>query len=96
MSEQVIPVWKYYSVFAALVALTFLTVGISFLELGEWHTVVGLAIAFCKALLVALIFMRLLYGNRLPWIVVGGALLWLGILLALTLADYLTRHWLAY
>lgn len=96
MSEQVIPASRYYTVFAALIALTFLTVGISFLELGEWHTIAGLAIAVCKAVLVALIFMRLLYSNRLTWIVVAGGVFWLGILLALTLADYLTRDGLAY
>jgi cytochrome c oxidase subunit 4 len=96
MSARVIPPGRYYTVFAALVVMTFLTVGMSFLELGEWHTVAGLTIAVCKAALVALVFMHLLYSNRLTWIVVGGALFWLGILMALTLADYLTRHWLAY
>ena len=96
MSEQVIPVTRYYAVFAALVALTILTVGVSFLELGAWHVVAGLMIAVCKAALVALIFMRLLNSNRLQWIVVAGGLLWLGILMALTLADYLTRYRLAY
>jgi caa(3)-type oxidase subunit IV len=62
----------------------------------EWHTVVGLTFAVCKAVLVALFFMHLLSSSRLTWIVVGGGLFWLGILMALTLADYLTRHWLAY
>jgi caa(3)-type oxidase subunit IV len=35
----------YYSVFGALIALMFLTVGISFLHMGEWHTAAGLTIA---------------------------------------------------
>jgi cytochrome c oxidase subunit 4 len=96
MSERILPSSTYYVVFAALIALTLLTVGISFLELREWQTVAGLTIAVCKAVLVALFFMHLLYSNRLPWIVLGAGLFWLGILMALTLSDYLTRHWLAY
>jgi cytochrome c oxidase subunit 4 len=87
---------SYYVVFAALIALTALTVGISFLGLGRWHTVAGLTIAACKATLVALFFMHLLGSKRLTWVVVGGGLFWLGILLSLTLSEYLTRHWGAY
>lgn len=96
MTTRIMPARAYLATFAALVALTFLTVGISFLDLGAWHTVAGLTIAVCKASLVALFFMHLLHGDRLPWLVVGGALLWLAILLGLTLADYLTRHQLTY
>src|SRR5262249_1953208 len=44
----------YYVVFAALVVLTLATVGLSFCPLGNWHTVIGLAIATVKAALVAL------------------------------------------
>jgi cytochrome c oxidase subunit 4 len=96
MSERVIPQSTYYCVFAALIALTLLTVGLSFLDLGPWHTVVGLGIGVAKALLVALFFMHLLYGPRVNWLALGAGLFWLGILIALTLSDYLTRHWLAY
>ncbi len=96
MSQPVIAPRTYYLVFAALVALTLLTVGGSFIHLGEWHTTFGLVIASCKAALVVLFFMHVLYSSRLTWLVAGGGLLWLGILLALTLSDYLTRHWLTY
>ena len=96
MSERVIPQSTYYRVFGTLIVLTFLTVGLSFLELGEWHTVAGLIIAICKAALVALFFMHLLSSQRLTWIVLGAGLFWLGVLMVLTLSDYLTRHWLAY
>jgi cytochrome c oxidase subunit 4 len=83
-------------VFGALIALTVLTVGVSFLDLGAWHTVVGLTIACCKALLVAFFFMHLLSSTRLTWVVAVAGLFWLGILIGLTLSDYLTRYWLAY
>ena len=96
MSEYVSRTSTYYAVFVALIALTFLTVGISFIDLGAWHTPVGLVIAVTKASLVALFFMHLLHSPRMIWISFGAGLFWLAILLALTLADYLTRHWLSY
>jgi cytochrome c oxidase subunit 4 len=96
MSERILPARTYYTTFAALIALTLLTLGMTFLNLGSWHTAVGLTIAVSKAGLVALIFMHLLRAGRLPRLVIGGALLWLAILLGLTLADYLTRYQGAY
>lgn len=94
MTHRVTPLSTYYLVFAALIVLTALTVGASFLELGAWHVAVGLAFGVVKALLVALFFMHLIHGSRLTWLVVGAGLFWLAILLGLTLSDYLSRHWL--
>jgi cytochrome c oxidase subunit 4 len=96
VAERIISTRTYYAVFGSLIALTILTLGLSFLQLGNWHTPIGLTIAVGKTLLVALFFMHLLYSPRLSGLVFAGALFWLGILLVLTLSDYLTRHWLAY
>jgi hypothetical protein len=30
------------------------------------------------------------------WIALAAGLFWLGIMIVLTLSDYLTRHWLSY
>lgn len=85
----------YLAVFAALAGLTVLTVAVSFVELpGPLHVSVALLIATGKALLVALFFMHVLYSRRLIWLVACAALLWLGILFALTFADYISRDWL--
>ncbi len=87
----------YLAVFAALAALTVLTVAVSFVELpGPLHVSVALLIATAKALLVALFFMHVLYSRRLIWLVACAALLWLGILFALTFSDYISRNWLGY
>jgi len=67
----------------------------SSIDLGPGNVAVALIIAVCKALLVALFFMHLRYSSKLLWVVTGGGLFWLGIMLALTLSDYLTRGWLA-
>jgi cytochrome c oxidase subunit IV len=96
MNESSPSTTPYCVVFAALVVLTLATVGLSFCQLGNWHTVIGLAIAAIKAALVALFFMHLLHSQRLTWLALGAGLFWLAILMSLTLADYLTRNWLAY
>jgi cytochrome c oxidase subunit 4 len=70
---------------------------ITFVHLGEtMHLVVGLTIATTKAVLVVLFFMHLLYSPRLSWIMFLSGLFWLGILLVLTLTDYLSRGVLNY
>jgi cytochrome c oxidase subunit 4 len=96
VEEPLVSPTTYWLVFVVLIALTLLTVATSFLELGPWHTEVGLAFAMVKASLVALIFMHLIHAGRLTWLVAGAGVFWLGILLGLTLTDYLTRHWQAY
>ncbi|TMQ35631.1 MAG: hypothetical protein E6K70_01165 [Planctomycetota bacterium] len=53
--------------------------------------VAGLIIGLCKASLVVLFFMHALVSSRLTWIVIAVSGFWLGLLLVLTLCDYLTR-----
>lgn len=97
MHQQSISFKAYLAIYAALVLLTLLTCGISFLnETPAWHTIVGLSIASVKAALVALFFMHLMYSGRVTWLVVLAALLLFAIMLGLTLADYLSRKWLSY
>jgi cytochrome c oxidase subunit 4 len=84
----------YFGVFAALMALTGLTVWASFLHLGVWNTPVALAIAVTKGLLVVLIFMHLRHSPRLTFFVAVSAVLWLAFLILITTSDYLTRPWL--
>lgn len=91
MIGHVAAVRTYYLVFAALLTLTGLTVAVTFAPLGHLHTPIALGIACTKAVLVFLFFMHLLYSPRLTWLVAGGAFLWLGILIALTLSDYWSR-----
>ena len=94
MSAHVIPTRVYYTIFAILMVCTGLTVWIAFLDLGPLNTIAALAIAVFKATLVVLFFMHVRYSTRLTWAVVLGSVFWLGILLVLTLGDYLTRPWL--
>jgi cytochrome c oxidase subunit 4 len=84
----------YFLVFACLIVLTALTVSASFLPIKEGHILIGLAFGTAKAVLVALFFMQLIHSSRLTWLVVAAGLFWLGIMLALTLADYHSRDWI--
>src|SRR5436305_475913 len=93
MSEHIVPRRVYYTIFGILMLCTYLTVQISSFDLGPFNIVVALAIAAIKATLVILFFMHVKYGTRLTSAVVVGSLFWLGILLALTFGDYLTRNW---
>ena len=85
----------YFVVFIFLMALLSLTVGAAYLHLGRLNAAVALCIAFVKAILVVLYFMHARYTGRLIRLVVGGACVWLSILVGLTLSDYLSRGWLS-
>jgi cytochrome c oxidase subunit 4 len=93
MSAHILPTRVYYTIFAILLVCTGLTVWIAFLDLGPLNTIAALAIAVFKAALVVLFFMHVKYSTRLTWAVVLGSVFWFGILIALTMSDYLTRAW---
>jgi cytochrome c oxidase subunit 4 len=77
MSAHILPTRVYYTIYAILMVCTGLTV---------W-------IAVFKATLVVLFFMHVKYSTRLTWAVVLGSVFWFGILITLTMSDYLTRAW---
>ena len=90
------PVRTNIAVFIALLVLLFATVGAAYLPLGDWHFPVAMTIAAAKAVLIVLFFMHVLYSHRLTMVVSVASFLWLAIMIALTLSDYLTRGVLQY
>ena len=80
-----------YRVAGALLALLALSIGLSFLDLGRFNFAVALAIAGMKALLVVYDFMELREGVDAVRFMAAAGLVWLGLLLAGTLTDLLTR-----
>ena len=98
MTHPTVSLRLYVGIFAALIALTGLTVAVAFFDLGGGrlhfvNAIVAITIAVVKALLVVLYFMHVRYSSRLTWIFVGAGVFWLLILFVLTLADYLSRGW---
>jgi cytochrome c oxidase subunit 4 len=96
MSEHVVSKRIYYIIFTTLMVLTFLTVAVARIDLGgHLNDIVALTIAVAKALLVVLYFMHVRYSSRLTWVFVGAGFFWLGIMIVLTLSDYISRGWLS-
>ncbi len=94
MTHHVVSVRTNLLVFVILLSLLLATIGAAYLPLGPLHLPLALFFAATKAVLIGLFFMHIIYRRHVTWIVSGASLLWLGILLALTLSDYLTRGWL--
>lgn len=94
-SDHIVPVKTYVAIFVTLLVMTFVTVQVAYVDLDRilpnLNIVAALAIAVFKAVLVILFFMHVKYSPRLTWLVVGASFVWLGILVAITLADYTTR-----
>jgi cytochrome c oxidase subunit 4 len=93
MSDHIVPRRTYYLIFAALLVLTSVTVVVAFFDLGPFNTIAAMSIASLKATLIILYFMHARYGSRLVWVFLGCGILWLGVLLALTMSDYVGRGW---
>jgi cytochrome c oxidase subunit 4 len=82
---------SYFAIFAALMVLTLVTVGVTYIDLGALNLFTALAIAVTKATLVVLFFMHAKYSERLVHVTILSALSFLAIMAAFSLADYFTR-----
>ena len=94
MTQHIDSVKTYAVIWITLLVLTVVTTLVAFVDLGPFSVVVALTIAVVKMMLVALFFMHLRHSTILTKVVVGGGMLWLGILLLLSLSDFVTRGWL--
>jgi cytochrome c oxidase subunit IV len=97
MSEHIVSVRVYLTIFLALLVGTALTVAAAFYDfkVPGMNTIIALSIATIKATLVVLYFMHVRYSARLVWVIVASALFWMAILFAFTFSDYFTRDWLS-
>jgi cytochrome c oxidase subunit 4 len=75
----------------ALLALLALSAGTAWIPLGWINTALGLAVAALKALLVAVVFMRLRAGHPLLRMTALTGLVTMALLFLLSGADYATR-----
>jgi cytochrome c oxidase subunit IV len=81
----------YAQITMALMVLLLITVGAAYINLGALNTAVAMLISLAKATLIILFFMHVRHVNSLIRLFVLAGFFWLGILLVLTLSDYLTR-----
>ena len=93
--EQHIGIPGYLAVFAVLVVGTILTYYAAQIDL-DWifpgaNTLLALVIAFTKMTCVMLFFMHVRWSPKLIWLAVVSSFLWMAIMFAYTMQDYLTR-----
>jgi cytochrome c oxidase subunit 4 len=91
--HHVVSVKAYVAVFAALMVLTFVTVWAAGQDFGAYNTAVAVGIAVTKATLVVLIFMHVKWGTKLTQLYVVTGVVFLLILIAITMSDYVSRSW---
>ena len=86
----------YLYTFGALILLLVATVEVARHDLGWFNFPMTMLIATSKAVLILWIFMGLKKSTSLTRLFAAMGFIWLGILLLLTMADYLTRdpHWI--
>jgi cytochrome c oxidase subunit 4 len=94
MSGHILPKTTYYTIFAILMILLAVTVGVAFIDVGPFNIVIAMTIAVIKAMLVILYFMHVKFSSRLTWIFAGVGFFWLIILVGLTMTDYVSRSWI--
>jgi cytochrome c oxidase subunit IV len=93
MPEQVHSKKLYLVIYVALLVLLVLTVAFSFMDLGsKWNNTIAMAIACIKGLLIILFFMHVRFQPWLTWFFAGAGFLWLGIMMTLSLSEYMTRN----
>jgi len=86
------PIKTYLQVAGTLFGLLVLTVAAAYVNLGPFNTVAAMTVSLAKAALIVLFFMHVRRANPLIQLFVVAGFFWLGIMLTLTLSDFLTRH----
>ena len=75
------------TILTLLLFLTWLTVGVSYIAMGDFNIVVAIGVATIKACLVGLYFMHLRWDKPFNAIILVASLLFLGIFLGFALLD---------
>lgn len=89
--HYIIPDATIYKTLGALLVLTGITVGLSYVHLGTWNFVVGMIVAATKAYLVVSIFMNLSHDDKSNSVIFGSGFVFLAIFIGLTAPDFLFR-----
>lgn len=82
---------KYTMTLVALLILTAITVGASYINFGPGNVVIALSIATVKGVIVALIFMHLLHDKPVNAVIAVAGFIFLGIFLLFDFLDVGSR-----
>ncbi|WP_347838825.1 cytochrome C oxidase subunit IV family protein [uncultured Draconibacterium sp.] len=89
--HHIVPYRLYAIVLVALLALTFASIGITEIELGEFTVAGALLLAGIKSVLVLIYFMHLKYDKPYIKIMVAFVFLIFVVVIVITFLDYLYR-----
>src|SRR5438067_706577 len=89
--HHLVPLWVFYKTLGALVILTIITVGASYMDFGKANIVVSLGIATTKAALVMMFFMGLKYDTILNRAIILSSFAALILFIWLSASDLWTR-----
>ncbi len=90
---HVVPLKLLVGVLGALLVLTFVTVAVTWVDLGSFNLIVALAIALVKASLVLLYFMHLRWDRPFNAVIIISSLAMVMLFVALCMLD--TYHYAA-
>src|SRR5262249_49554254 len=93
-SDHIVSPKLYVAIFLALLVLTGVTVGVTYIQLHAFNLAVAMAIAITKASLVILFFMHVKYSPKIIKVTVGMSFFFLLIMLMMVMSDYLSRGYL--
>ena len=88
---HVLPLSTYLKTWGALLVLTAVTVGASYVNFGAANLWIALLIASTKAATVALVFMHLYWDHKFHAVIFGVSLIFLAIFIIFTLFDTQSR-----
>ncbi len=89
--EHILPLKTYLGVAGALMVLTAITVGISYIDLGGFNVLVAIGVATIKVSLVALFFMHLLYDKKINLFAFLIGVVFVAVFIILTMFDTMRR-----
>lgn len=89
--HPLVPLSVYYTTLGALIVLTVVTVGASYIDFGKFNFLVAMAIACAKASLVMMFFMGLKYDNNLNRAFILSSFAALILLIVISASDLWTR-----
>jgi len=90
-APQAPPAWPYWLTYLVLLVLQGLSLASAFLPLGPFNLAINLGIAAVMALLVLVVLMHLNHARAVTRLAAAAGFAFLGLMLWLMLADYLTR-----
>jgi len=85
------PIRHHVYAWAALLAFLGLSLGSAYVPLGHGNLVVNIAIAFIKAAIVMLLFMRARSSGGFVRLLALAGIFWLAIMMSLSFTDFATR-----